>query len=47
MKEQLCQAVIDYAHLMTEKGLIAGTWGNISVRIPNTDTIAITPSGRD
>lgn len=47
MKEQLCQAVIDYAHRMTEKGLIAGTWGNISVRIPNTDMIAITPSGRD
>lgn len=47
MKEQLCQAVIDYAHRMTEKGLIAGTWGNISVRIPDTDTIAITPSGRD
>ncbi len=47
MKEQLCQAVIEYAHRMTEKGLIAGTWGNISVRIPNTETIAITPSGRD
>lgn len=47
MKEQLCQAVIDYAHYMTEKGLIAGTWGNISVRIPDTTMIAITPSGRD
>lgn len=47
MTEKLCQAVIDYAHRMTEKGLIAGTWGNISVRIPDTDTIAITPSGRD
>ncbi|MBP3400960.1 MAG: class II aldolase/adducin family protein [Selenomonadales bacterium] len=47
MKEQLCQAVIEYAHRMTEKGLIAGTWGNISVRIPDTDMIAITPSGRD
>lgn len=47
MKEQLCQAVIEYAHQMTEKGLIAGTWGNISVRIPDTDLLAITPSGRD
>ena len=47
MKEQLCQAVIEYAHRMTEKGLIAGTWGNISVRIPGEDMIAITPSGRD
>lgn len=47
MKEQLCQAVIEYAHRMTEKGLIAGTWGNISVRIPGADMIAITPSGRD
>lgn len=47
MKEQLCQAVIDYAHQMTAKGLIAGTWGNISVRIPKTELLAITPSGRD
>lgn len=47
MKEQLCQAVIDYAHQMTAKGLIAGTWGNISVRIPQTELLAITPSGRD
>lgn len=47
MTQELCQAVIDYAHQMMDKGLIAGTWGNISVRIPNSELIAITPSGRD
>lgn len=31
---------------MLDKGLIAGTWGNISARIPGTQLIAVTPSGR-
>ncbi|WP_378952234.1 class II aldolase/adducin family protein [Pelosinus sp. sgz500959] len=31
---------------MLDKGLIAGTWGNISARIPGTQFIAVTPSGR-
>jgi len=31
---------------LVEKGLVAGTWGNISVKIAN-DWLAITPSGRD
>lgn len=32
---------------LVKKGLVAGTWGNISVRIANTGWLAITPSGRD
>lgn len=31
---------------MLDKGLVAGTWGNISARIPGTLWIAITPSGK-
>jgi len=31
---------------MLDKGLVAGTWGNISARIPETSFVAITPSGR-
>lgn len=29
------------------KKLVTGTWGNISSRVPNSDYIAITPSGRN
>lgn len=32
---------------LLDKGLVASTWGNISARIPNTDLVAITPSGRN
>ena len=31
---------------MLDKGLVAGTWGNISARIPDTQFIAVTPSGK-
>jgi len=31
---------------MLDKGLVAGTWGNISSRIPGTELIAVTPSGK-
>ncbi|MBC8014950.1 MAG: class II aldolase/adducin family protein [Sporomusaceae bacterium] len=31
---------------MLDKGLVAGTWGNISARIPDTEFIAVTPSGK-
>lgn len=33
-------------HLIA-KGLVAGTWGNVSVRIPGAPQVLITPSGRD
>jgi len=32
---------------LVAKGLVAGTWGNISARIAKSSWIAITPSGRD
>jgi ribulose-5-phosphate 4-epimerase/fuculose-1-phosphate aldolase len=32
---------------LVAKGLVAGTWGNISVRIPDSEEVLITPSGRD
>ncbi|MDD4601946.1 L-fuculose phosphate aldolase [bioreactor metagenome] len=32
---------------LLEKGLVAGTWGNISARLPAIDRIAVTPSGRN
>ena len=31
---------------MLDKGLVAGTWGNISARIEGTQYIAVTPSGK-
>lgn len=43
---KICESIIEAAVLLTEKGLIAGTWGNISVRIPQSSQYAITPSGR-
>ena len=36
--------VIRAGHLLTERGLIARTWGNISARISDSEFI-ITPSG--
>ncbi len=32
---------------MLERGLVAGTWGNVSVRVPGAAQVAVTPSGRD
>lgn len=32
---------------LQERGLVAGTWGNISARVPGGDLLAVTPSGRD
>jgi len=32
---------------LLDKGLVTGTWGNISVKIPNSTWIAVTPSGRN
>lgn len=32
---------------LLERGLVAGTWGNVSIRVPGSTHVAITPSGRD
>jgi len=39
--------IIRYGCDLLDHGLIVGTWGNLSARIPNTCWIAITPSGRN
>ena len=38
--------VLKGGQALVDKGLVAGTWGNISVRIPETKWIAVTPSGK-
>ena len=43
---QLRQAVVEAGRQMFERGLVAGTWGNISIRSDSGDQIAVTPSGR-
>lgn len=39
------EEIIEAGHQLVRKGLVPGTWGNISARIPGTDTFLITPSG--
>lgn len=41
----LRQELSDYSRRSFERGLISGTGGNLSVRIPGTDNVLITPSG--
>ena len=43
---EMRQAVVDTGRQMIGHGLVAGTWGNISMRSPDGEQIAITPSGR-
>lgn len=38
--------VLQGGQVLLDKGLVAGTWGNISVRIPETKWVAVTPSGK-
>jgi L-ribulose-5-phosphate 4-epimerase len=39
--------IVDAGRALVTKGLVAGTWGNVSVRIPGSERVLITPSGRD
>lgn len=39
--------ILTTGNLLLDKGLVIGTWGNVSTRIPGKDLIAITPSGCD
>ena len=43
---EIKQAVIDTGRQMIERGLVAGTWGNISFRGDRDNRVVITPSGR-
>ncbi len=42
---KIAESIIEAALSLIQKGLIAGTWGNISVRVSQSQ-YAITPSGR-
>lgn len=44
-EEKAQQAIVDYGHKLIAKKLVAGSWGNISVKIGES-VFAITPSGR-
>lgn len=46
MEERLKQELITYGCELLDNGLIIGTWGNLSARIPGTESIVITPSGK-
>jgi len=39
--------IVSAGRAMVAKGLVAGTWGNVSVRIPGSEQVLVTPSGRD
>ena len=45
--EQARREVIETGLEMIHSSLVVGTWGNISVRIPDENLMAITPSGVD
>lgn len=47
IKEALKKAVVEAGRTILQEGLTVGTWGNISVRDPDTNLIYITPSGVD
>lgn len=46
MQSEMQREIIARGCALLDEGLIVGTWGNLSARIPGTDRIAITPSGR-
>jgi L-fuculose-phosphate aldolase len=45
VKRDFLQKVVDGGMAMVEKGLTVGTWGNISIRDPETGFIYVKPSG--
>ncbi|MFN2117815.1 MAG: class II aldolase/adducin family protein, partial [Candidatus Promineifilaceae bacterium] len=45
IKESLKQLLVETGIKMLQEGLTVGTWGNISVRDPETGLIYISPSG--
>jgi len=45
--DQLRQEVVNAAQEMLTQGLVRGTWGNVSVRLPDRPGMLITPSGMD
>lgn len=45
--EQVRQEIVKMGNKIATTGLVMGTWGNISARIPGENLMAITPSGVD
>ncbi|MGB9847471.1 MAG: class II aldolase/adducin family protein [Desulfotomaculales bacterium] len=43
--EKIREQVARYGSRMATAGLVAGTWGNLSARVPKEECIVITPSG--
>lgn len=41
------QQVIDYTRQLADDGFLKGTGGNVSMRVPGADALAITPSNHD
>jgi len=47
VKQELKQTIVETGRLMIQQGLTVGTWGNVSLRDPETGLIYISPSGMD
>lgn len=45
--QNLRKKIVDTGQKMLEDGLVQGTWGNVSCRIPDEPFMIITPSGMD
>ncbi len=45
--EFIQQQVIDYSCKLVQEGYLKGTGGNVSIRMPGKDILAITPSNQD
>lgn len=45
--KKYCEMVIEAAKQMAGRALTVATWGNISIRDPETGHIYVTPSGMD
>lgn len=41
------QQIIDYTHQMVRDGYLKGTGGNVSIRVPGENALAVTPSNRN
>jgi len=39
------QQLSEYSHRAFRRHLVGGTGGNLSIRIPGTDTVLVTPTG--
>ena len=44
-KREFKKAIVDGGNYMLDQGLTVGTWGNLSIRDPETGLIYIKPSG--